>query len=133
MHELALAEGIVATALKAAGGRRVCRIVVAVGELQQIDARAFRDCLEQVVPPGEAALAGVHIDLQAQPARLQCRACRCDFGLADLPDPPGADELEAIHFVPELAHSWLACPQCGSPDFEITAGRGIWIDHIEVD
>ena len=39
MHELALAEGVVATALENAAGRQVRRIVVAVGELQQIEER----------------------------------------------------------------------------------------------
>lgn len=133
MHELALAEGVVATALKAAGGRVVRRIVVKVGQLQQIDPEVFRDCVEQVVPGDERALAGVRIDLETEEARLECRACGREFGLDDLPEPPGEGELEAIHFVPELAHSYVSCPTCNSPDFEVVAGRGIWIDHIEVD
>ena len=133
MHELALAEGVVATALKQAGDRTVRRILVKVGQLQQIDAEVFRDCVEQVVPAGEPALTGVRIDLETEAARLKCRACSHAFGLGDLPRPPDADELEAIHFVPELAHSYVSCPACGSPDFEVVAGRGIWIDHIEVE
>jgi len=133
VHELALAEGVVATALKSAAGRRVRRIVVKVGQLQQVDPEVFRDCVEQVVPADEPALAGVVIDLEAEPAQLRCRACGHAFGLGDLPEPLGAEELEAIHFVPELAHSYVACPACGSPDFEVTAGRGIWIGHIEVE
>jgi len=132
MHELALAEGVVATALKSADGRTVRRIVVKVGQLQQIDANAFRDCVEQVMPADEPALAGVRVDLETDPARLKCRACEHEFGFADLPEPPGEDELEAIHFVPELAHSYISCPACNSPDFEVVAGRGIWIDHVEV-
>jgi len=132
MHELALAEGVVATALKSADGRTVRRIVVKVGQLQQIDANAFRDCVEQVVPADEPALAGMCVDLETEPARLKCRVCDHEFAFDDLPQPPGEDELEAIHFVPELAHSYVSCPACNSPDFEVVAGRGIWIDHIEV-
>ncbi|MFH1567809.1 MAG: hydrogenase/urease maturation nickel metallochaperone HypA [Gemmatimonadota bacterium] len=133
MHELALAEGVVATALAAASGRKVRRILIAVGQLQQIDPAFFRECVEQVVPAGEPALAEVRIELRNEAARLRCRACGRDFGLADLADPPGGEELEAIHFVPELAHAYVGCPACGSPDFEVVAGRGIWIDHIEVE
>ncbi|MDR0318462.1 MAG: hydrogenase maturation nickel metallochaperone HypA, partial [Nitrososphaerota archaeon] len=39
--------------------------------------------------------------------------------------------VEAIHFVPEAAHTFIKCPKCGSPDFEITSGRGIWLDSIQ--
>lgn len=132
MHELALAEGVVATALKTAAGRTVHRIVVVVGELQQIDAETFRDCVQQVVPADQPALAGVRIDLECEAARLKCRACEKVFALQDLPRPPDANELEAIHFVPELAHSYVSCPSCSSPDFEVVAGRGIWIGDIVV-
>lgn len=132
MHELALAEGVVATALKVAEGRAVCRIVVVVGQLQQIDVDTFRDCVQQVVPAGEPTLAGLRVDFRTEPARFRCRACEQAFALSDLPEPPGSEELEAIHFVPELSHSYISCPSCGSPDFEVAAGRGIWIDHIEV-
>ena len=41
------------------------------------------------------------------------------------------DAAEAIHFVPELAHAFMRCPDCGSPDFEVAAGRGVAISGIE--
>ena len=31
--------------------------------------------------------------------------------------PLEKDESEAIHFLPELAHTFIRCPQCGGPDF----------------
>ena len=36
-----------------------------------------------------------------------------------------------IHFVPELAHAYLRCPDCSSADFEVLGGRGVSIDAIE--
>ena len=42
----------------------------------------------------------------------------------------GANEREAIHFVPESAHAFLRCPACKSPDFEISKGRGVWVERI---
>ena len=40
---------------------------------------------------------------------------------------------EAIHFIPELAHAFLECPSCQSPDFELLQGRGVSIGAIEGD
>ncbi|MEM4169637.1 MAG: hydrogenase maturation nickel metallochaperone HypA, partial [Thermoproteota archaeon] len=39
--------------------------------------------------------------------------------------------LEAIHFLPEVSHAYVKCPNCGSPDFEVTGGRGVWIESIK--
>ena len=41
------------------------------------------------------------------------------------------DESESIHFIPEAAFVHTRCPKCGSPDFEITAGRGVSITQIK--
>jgi hydrogenase nickel incorporation protein HypA/HybF len=38
---------------------------------------------------------------------------------------------EAIHFVPEMAHVYIKCPSCGSPDFEVVEGRGVWLQSIK--
>jgi hydrogenase nickel incorporation protein HypA/HybF len=41
------------------------------------------------------------------------------------------NELEAIHFVPEIAHTYLRCPKCDSPDFEILGGRGVTLQTVK--
>jgi len=136
MHELALAEGVIATALETArkeGASSIRKIAVTIGQLQRIEPGIFEQCLTQVMPATDPLLEGVTVSLEKEPARFRCRACERDFGLADAPDPLGDHELEAIHFVPELAHTYLSCPHCGSPDFEVVGGRGVWIDHIEID
>ena len=33
--------------------------------------------------------------------------------------------------VPELAHIFVKCPRCKSPDFEVVKGRSIWIESVE--
>jgi hydrogenase nickel incorporation protein HypA/HybF len=43
----------------------------------------------------------------------------------------GEETSEAVHFVPEMAHVYLKCPKCGSPDFEIAEGRGVWLASIK--
>jgi hydrogenase nickel incorporation protein HypA/HybF len=41
------------------------------------------------------------------------------------------DIKEAIHFLPEAVHAYISCPNCGSFDFEIVGGRGVYIRRIE--
>jgi hydrogenase nickel incorporation protein HypA/HybF len=136
MHELALADAVITTALEAArkgGIRRIVRIDVAVGELQRIKRDLFEFALREVVPAGEPLLASVKIDLEIEPVRFRCRPCRHQFGSGDTDGPHGKDEQEAIHFIPELAHAYVRCPRCHSPDFEVTQGRGVAIRSIEGD
>ena len=40
-------------------------------------------------------------------------------------------ESESIHFVPELAHAFLRCPDCDGADFEVVAGRGVVLQELE--
>jgi len=134
MHEMALAEGVLVTALNHARSQQqaVRRVRVCIGQLQQIDLEVFRGCLDGVRDDDEPLLKGMEIDLRGETVSFTCRACQGAYGLADMADPPDEDELEAIHFVPELAHSYLRCPTCGSPDFQVMQGRGVWIDEIEL-
>ena len=136
MHELALAEGVIATALETArkeGASSIREIAVTIGQLQRIEPEVFDQCLTQIMPRTDPLLKGVTVSLAEEPARFGCRACGTESGLADAPDPLDDDVLEAIHYVPELAHTYLSCPHCSSPDFEVSGGRGVWIDHLEID
>ncbi|MBT4611926.1 MAG: hydrogenase maturation nickel metallochaperone HypA [Gemmatimonadetes bacterium] len=133
MHEIALAESVMATALNTARKRQspVLRLIVKVGQLQQIETDVLRQCLHGVHPHNEPLLEEMAIVLETEPAGFVCRACTRSFGLDDLSAPPDDVELEAIHFIPELAHSYIQCPSCHGPDFDVAAGRGVWIDRIE--
>jgi len=134
VHEYALAEGVVATALKAAadeGLARITRIEVVIGQLQQIESELFAFSLREVLPAAEPRLTGVEFVLRSAPAIFTCRSCGTRFGLDQAAGGLGEDEGEAVHFLPELAHTFLSCPQCNSPDFEVTEGRGVWIETVE--
>jgi hydrogenase nickel incorporation protein HypA/HybF len=131
MHEWALAEAVIATVEKLRGqngGRPVLAVRLRFGELQGIEPEAFRAGLEAALgnlPYGP----GVFQFLQ-EPAAFQCRACGHRWLLAAAPGI-GAEEREAIHFLPESAHAYLRCPGCGGPDFELAAGRGVSIESVE--
>ena len=133
MHELALADSVLKAALSAAddaGMDRIDRIVVKIGELQQIERELFEFSLTTVLPAMDARLAGVKFDLSEELVRFGCRSCGTDYGRDEAGIESDGDQGEAIHFIPELSHAFARCPSCGSPDFEIRAGRGITLERI---
>jgi len=134
MHETALAEAVVATALETAekeGLAEIRTLVVRIGELQKIDKGVLEFALKEVMPLSEPRLASMSLTLETEPARFECRPCKHRFGLNDVPELRSEDESEAIHFIPELAHVFLRCPECDSPDFEVLQGRGVTIETLE--
>jgi len=134
MHEFALAEGVIATALKVAeegGVKRITRIAVVVGELQQIERESFAHALQEAMPETHPLLADADIQLRVEPALFRCRPCRREFGFAEAGGRLEEDESEAVHLIPELAHTYLRCPACASPDFEVVKGRGVWLESVE--
>lgn len=133
MHELALADAVVKAALRAAddaGMDHIGRVVIKVGELQQIERELFEFSLTSVLPAQDPRLNGVAFDVADEAVRFVCRACENEYGRDDV-DIDGDEESEAIHFIPELSHAFARCPACGSPDFDITAGRGITLLRVE--
>jgi hydrogenase nickel incorporation protein HypA/HybF len=129
MHEWALAEAILASAKQVAEQEKlkeVTEVTIKVGELQQIELPILRFALTQLKPE-LFKNAKFHI-LKAK-STLKCRVCATtwQFNLKKL-DKATA---EAIHFVPEASHSFIKCPKCGSPDFEIVTGRGVWLEDIK--
>ena len=131
MHEWALAEAVVATAAKAAKSeklKRVTGIKVKLGELQHIEQEVFESALQEILKQSKAPLKSAHIELQIEKASFKCRACdrKWDFRGAKLDE----EKSEAIHILPEMANVYMRCPRCGSPDFEVTQGRGLWLASL---
>ena len=112
---------------------KIRRIEVCIGELQRIRTDTFEFALREIMPAKEPRLADTVLELKVEPAQFRCRPCSHLFTLSDTVGPQGQDETEAIHFIPELAHAFLECPECESPDFELLQGRGVSIAAIEGD
>jgi hydrogenase nickel incorporation protein HypA/HybF len=128
MHEWALAEAVVESVRAHAGGRRVRRVVLRFGELQQVDREIFVFALGHL---GDDTPAEIY-EIETEPAELACNACAARWALdAGAGLTPG--QKEAIHFLPEAAKVYIRCPQCGSPDFRVDKGRGVTIDVIETE
>ncbi len=129
MHEWALAEGILATAEQIAdqeGLESVSEVTIRVGDLQQVEPLILRFALKQL-RAGKLKKATFRI-LKAK-STLKCRVCNAKWQY----NTKKFDKVtaEAIHFVPEVAHSYVKCPKCGSPDFEIASGRGVWLEDLK--
>jgi hydrogenase nickel incorporation protein HypA/HybF len=134
MHEWALAESIIKTAVENADKENltaITEIVVVIGELQQIERDIFDFALQEIKKTYNDKLKEVKITINTEKSTLQCKSCNHSWSFADIKKKLDEDEAEAIHFVPEVAFVHTRCPKCGSPDFEITKGRGVTIQSIK--
>jgi hydrogenase nickel incorporation protein HypA/HybF len=129
MHEWALAEAVVSATSEMAekeGLKEVTEVKIRVGELQGIELEILEFALSQLK---KGKLKDTRFTMQTENAELKCRVCghRWVFHEKTLSDK----WAEAIHFVPEIAHTYIKCPKCGSPDFEILKGRGVWLETVK--
>ncbi|MEM3622532.1 MAG: hydrogenase nickel incorporation protein HypA [Candidatus Bathyarchaeia archaeon] len=129
MHEWALAEAIITTASQIAekeGLNEVTEVKIKVGELQQVESDILDFALSQLK---SGRLQKAKFLIETMKAKLKCRVCgnQWFFSKENLDEKTA----EAIHFVPEIAHTYIRCPKCGSPDFEILEGRGIWLESVK--
>jgi hydrogenase nickel incorporation protein HypA/HybF len=129
MHEWALAEAVITAAQQIAKKeklREIKEVTIKIGELQQVEKDILRFALSQLKP---ATFKNAKFRISKAKTTLKCRVCGNTwlFNKNKLDE----DTAEAIHFVPEVAHAYIKCPKCGSPDFEITKGRGVWLENIK--
>ncbi|MCW3982513.1 MAG: hydrogenase nickel incorporation protein HypA [Candidatus Bathyarchaeota archaeon] len=129
MHEWALAEGILASARQIAEQEHLCavsEVTIRVGALQQVEPPILRFALKQM---GDGIFKSTKFRILKAKSNLKCRVCATTWQY----NQKNLDKAtaEAIHFVPEVAHSYVKCPKCGSPDFEIASGRGVWLEDIK--
>ena len=109
MHELSIAQAVLAIALEHSGERRVSAVEVHVGHLRQVvpDALTFSfELVAQGTPAEGAALELVEI-----PAEGECRAC-------------GARTL--------LERFPFRCAGCGALDLEVVRGEELAVQSIEL-
>jgi len=129
MHEWALAEAVITAAQQIAEKEKlkeIREVTIKVGMLQQVEEDILSFALSKLKP---ANFQNAEFYISKAETTLKCRVC----GHAWLFIKNKLDETiaEAIHFVPEVAHAYIKCPRCGSPDFEISKGRGVWLENIK--
>ncbi len=129
MHEWALAEAILTTASQIAQKeqlKEVTEVTIRVGELQDVEKEILEFALGEI--KSDLFKNSKFCILKAK-TELRCRVCGTSWEFKK--DTLDHATAEAIHFVPEAAHTFIKCPKCGSPDFEIASGRGVWLDNIQ--
>ncbi len=129
MHEWALAEAILSSAKQIAEKEHVAtvtEVTIRVGELQQVEPPILRFALTQMK---QGIFGKTKFRILRAKSTLKCRVCGTSWQY----NTKKVDKAtsEAIHFVPEAAHTYIKCPKCGSPDFEIVAGRGVWLEDLK--
>lgn len=110
MHELSLADAVVAIARDHARGRRVRAVEVKVGRLRQVVPDALEFAFELVAAGTE--VEGAELRVEHVPVRVRCARC--------------AAENEAPEFP-------LACAACGGLDVEVVAGDELLVESLEIE
>jgi len=129
VHEWALAEAIANYVREYVGEKTVLKkLTISLGELQSIDKDILDFALKEILR--SMGITVQELDYEIETAVLKCRKCGYEWELNK--SIFSEDILEAIHFVPEVIHSYFKCPKCGSRDFDVIRGRGLRIVRIEV-
>jgi hydrogenase nickel incorporation protein HypA/HybF len=110
MHELAIAQSVVAIAGRHAGGRRVASVQLEVGHLRQVVPSALTFAFELVAEG--TALEGAALEIDVVPAAGCCRTCGAETMLPGFP---------------------LCCARCGGFDVEVTRGEELLVKSLELD
>ncbi|HID26105.1 MAG TPA: hydrogenase nickel incorporation protein HypA [Thermoplasmata archaeon] len=133
MHEWALADAVIQTVIDVAqrkGLKKITLIKMSLGELQDVEQEFFNSALTELMKTHGTLFAETKMDIRVTEALFKCRACGHKWKLKDTSKTLDEEVKESIHFIPELAHSFIRCPVCKSPDFDIVEGRGVTIKSI---
>ena len=133
MHEWALAEAVLETVRQNVDEqdlKNVKSVNLHFGELQDVDPEIFESGLTQLLEDYPFDIDVFHMHMEE--ASFLCNRCGSSFTLKAFPYL-AEDERESIHFLPEAAHVYLKCPDCGSADFRVEKGRGVTIQSIDIE
>lgn len=112
MHEVGIAEQILALALETARREQatsVVRVRVQVGAISGVVEEALRFAFEALAEGTPAA--GARLDIEPVGVRCYCATCEQEF------------EAAPLNYV---------CPACGTPSGDIRQGRELRVSEIEV-
>jgi hydrogenase nickel incorporation protein HypA/HybF len=109
MHELSIADAVLAIVAEHAGERRVVRVDVEVGYLRQVVPGALAFAFE-LLSQGTVA-EGAELVVHEVAVEAECRRCGASGGPKSFP---------------------LRCAACGSLELEIVKGEELSVDSLEV-
>lgn len=145
MHEVSLAQSVVDSVLSEVERRRAKRVLeleVGVGELMQLDRKAFGFGLRLLLTG--PILGGAHLRVRTARASFSCRKCHATWGMDEakrqlkkVPDEllvrePDSKEIP-LHFLPLLYSAFIACPRCGSSDVQAVEGKALELSRLVLE
>jgi hydrogenase nickel incorporation protein HypA/HybF len=121
VHELAIADAIVAAAERAAEGRPVTVVRVRIGRLRQVvpDSLPFYFDLAAELSP---LCRGAELEWERVDSLLRCGASGEEW---DPAPPPANEEAELI--------VRFRCPACESSDHSVVSGDELTVESIDVE
>jgi len=131
VHEWALAESVANTVLKYKEEKKLLKVnqvLVRIGKLQQIEIDIFNSALNEISKMKNITCEFV---VEEENASFKCRICGREWNFQESIKGLNEDESEYVHFIPDIIRVYSKCPECGSPDFEVLRGRGVWIEYIK--
>lgn len=111
MHEMSIAEELLDQAEETAraNSAELTSLTIGVGQLSSVIIPSLEMCLEALLD--DRGLNDVRTDISAIPARAECEC--------------------GHHYSPDSLYG--ECPECGSFEKEITDGKRVVLESIEVD
>jgi hydrogenase nickel incorporation protein HypA/HybF len=119
LHELAVAQAIVAAAERHAEGRPVSVVRVRVGRLRQVVPEYLSFYFE--VASRETPCEGADMEWERVASLLRCSACGAEW---DPAPPPARDGGELV--------VRFRCPRCESADHRVISGDELVVESIDV-
>jgi len=113
MHELSIAQSVIEQVEQTARKEKAARVVtitLVIGALSGVEREALEFAFPLAAEKTRAAKAKLII--KEVPAQLTCRACRAKT---------------------DFKTTTVACPKCGSTDVEVSGGRDLIIQSIELE
>ena len=109
MHEVGIVQNLIDHAVRAAAGRPIKQIHVALGELADLSPEALHFYFDEL-RTGTLA-AGARLVVRVEPCRAQCPLCGREF---------------------VIDSECAACPECGSLRLKVTAGDRLALEAVDV-
>jgi len=120
MHELAIAEAIVAAAERHAEGRPVTVVRTRIGRLRQVVPENL-DFYFGLAAELSELCTGAELEWERVPSLLRCGACSEEWD----PAPPPAEDEEGLIVS-------FRCPACESSDHSVVSGDELVVESIDV-
>lgn len=110
MHELAIAQAVIAVAERHAGGARVTAVRVRAGRLRQVVPAALAFAFELAAVG--TAVEGAELELEEVGVAVRCRACGAGSEQDGFP---------------------LACRACGGLEVDVVRGDELAVESLELE